>query len=93
MANRFILNETSYFGPGSISVIPDEVAARGFKKAFVVTDKSLMQFKVATKVLKVLDDEYVCLDMNTNISPCVVKPETGDEYYYLILPVRLFSGN
>ena len=56
MANRFILNETSYFGPGSISVIPDEVAARGFKKAFVVTDKSLMQFKVATKVLKVLDD-------------------------------------
>ena len=73
MANRFILNETSYLGPGSISVIPDEVATRGFKKAFVVTDKSLMQFKVATKVLKVLDDEYVCLDMNTNISPCVVK--------------------
>lgn len=49
--------------------------------------------KYFSDVLKVLDDEYVCLDMNTNISPCVVKPETGDEYYYLILPVRLFSGN
>ena len=49
--------------------------------------------KYFSDVLKVLDDEYVCLDMNTNISPCVVKPETGDEYYYLILPVRLFAGN
>ena len=49
--------------------------------------------KYFSDVLKVLDDEYVCLDMNTNISPCVVKPETGDAYYYLILPVRLFAGN
>ena len=69
MANRFILNETSYFGPGSISVIPDEVAARGFKKAFVVTDKSLMQFKVATKVLKVLDDAKIAYAVFDDVKP------------------------
>ena len=44
MVNRFILNETSYFGAGAISVIPDEVKNRGFKKVLVVTDKSLMKF-------------------------------------------------
>lgn len=69
MANRFILNETSYFGSGSISVIPDEVAARGFKKAFVVTDKSLMEFKVATKVLKVLDDAKIAYAVFDDVKP------------------------
>lgn len=69
MANRFILNETSYFGPNSISVIPDEVAARGFKKAFVVTDKSLMEFKVATKVLKVLDDAKIAYAVFDDVKP------------------------
>lgn len=69
MANRFILNETSYFGQGSISVIPDEVAARGFKKAFVVTDKSLMEFKVATKVLKVLDDAKIAYAVFDDVKP------------------------
>ena len=29
MAYRMILNETSYFGPGSISCIVDEVKKRG----------------------------------------------------------------
>ena len=69
MANRFILNETSYLGPGSISVIPDEVATRGFKKAFVVTDKSLMQFKVATKGLKVLDDAKIAYAVFDDVKP------------------------
>lgn len=41
-------------------------------------------------VLKVLDDEYITLETNTSTSPCVVIPENGNKYYYLILPVRLF---
>jgi DNA polymerase-3 subunit beta len=41
-------------------------------------------------VLKTLDDEEIYLDMNSNISPCVVRPVQGDKFYYLILPVRLF---
>ncbi|MFA6962634.1 MAG: lactaldehyde reductase [Opitutaceae bacterium] len=55
MANRIILNETSYFGPGSRAVLPDEIKRRGFKKAFFVTDKELIKFGVAAKVLAVLD--------------------------------------
>ena len=43
-------------------------------------------------VLKALDDNELYLDMNNNISPCVVRPINGDAFYYLILPVRLFSG-
>ena len=56
MAYRMILNETSYFGAGSISQIVDEVKKRGFKKALVVTDKDLIKFKVATKVTQLLDN-------------------------------------
>lgn len=42
MANRMILNETSYFGAGSISVIAEGVARRAFKHALLVTDKGLL---------------------------------------------------
>jgi lactaldehyde reductase len=55
MAHRIILNETSYFGPGSRSVLPDEIKRRGFAKALFVTDKELIKFGVAQKVLSVLD--------------------------------------
>lgn len=55
MAYRMILNETSYFGAGSISNVVDEVKKRGFKKALVVTDKDLIKFNVATKVTDLLD--------------------------------------
>ena len=47
--------------------------------------------KYFSDVLKTLDDEEVYLDMLNNVSPCVVKPVFGDSYYYLILPVRIFS--
>ncbi len=45
-----------------------------------------------TDVLKVLEDDSVILDMNNNISPCVVSPVQGQQYYYLVLPVRLFTA-
>ena len=47
MANRMILNETSYFGAGSISEIVTEAKKRAFKKALVVTDPDLIKFNVA----------------------------------------------
>jgi len=50
MANRIVLNETSYFGPGAISVIPEEVVVRNFSKALVVTDKDLIKFNVAQRL-------------------------------------------
>ncbi|WP_392553339.1 lactaldehyde reductase [Orbus wheelerorum] len=55
MAYRMILNETSYFGAGSICNIVDEVIKRGFKKALIVTDKELIKYNVATKVTNLLD--------------------------------------
>lgn len=55
MANRMILNETSYHGAGAIQHIVDEVISRSFKKALVVTDKDLMKFNVVEKVTALLD--------------------------------------
>ena len=55
MANRMILNETSYHGAGAIQHIVDEVKSRSFKKALVVTDKDLIKFNVVEKVTALLD--------------------------------------
>ena len=55
MANRMILNETSYFGAGSISCIVDEIKARAFQKILVVTDPDLIRFQVSTKVTNLLE--------------------------------------
>lgn len=50
---RMILNETSYFGAGCRKTIAVEAMRRGFKKAFFVTDKDLIRFKVADKIIEV----------------------------------------
>ena len=50
MANRFVLNETSYHGQGAIQAIAGEVNGRGFKKCFVCTDPDLIKFGVAKKL-------------------------------------------
>ena len=41
MAQRFILNGTSYHGKGAIKEIATEAISRGFKKAFVCSDPDL----------------------------------------------------
>ncbi len=55
MANRFVLNETSYHGKGAIAEIASEVAGRGFKKCFVCSDPDLLKFGVTQKVTAVLE--------------------------------------
>ena len=40
-------------------------------------------------VVKNIDDDCCMLSMNTNVSPCVIGPVEGDEYLYLVLPVRV----
>ncbi len=55
MANRFILNETSYFGAGARENLVPELKARGLSKILLVTDKDLLKFDVATKVTACLD--------------------------------------
>ena len=67
--NRMILNETSYFGKGAIQEVANEAKKRGFKKALVVTDKDLLKFKVATKVIAVLEEAGLAYDVYDGIVP------------------------
>ncbi|MBO5913548.1 MAG: lactaldehyde reductase, partial [Clostridia bacterium] len=69
MANRFVLNETSYHGAGAINAIADEVIARGFKKAFVCSDPDLIKFGVTKKVTDVLDNAKIAYEIYSNIKP------------------------
>ena len=62
-AKRFILNETSYHGSGSINEIVTEVKARNFKKALVVTDADLVKFKVVEKVTTLLDTNNLSFEI------------------------------
>lgn len=79
MANRIVLNETSYFGAGAISVIPEESKNRGFKKAFVVTDKDLVRFNVAKKVTDVLDAAGVKYELFDDVkqNPTIANVQDG----------------
>jgi len=47
--------------------------------------------KYCINVLKNIADETVYFDMLSGISPCVVRPVQGEDYYYLIVPVRIYS--
>ena len=69
MANRIILNETSYFGAGAIREIVPEVRGRGAKKVLVVTDNALMKAQVATKVTQLLEEAGVDFEVYDKIKP------------------------
>ena len=83
MANRFILNETSYHGAGAINSIPDEVKVRAFKKAFVCSDPDLIKFGVTKKVTDVLDKAGLAYEIYSNIkpNPTVENVQTGVEAF------------
>ena len=69
MANRFILNETSYHGYGAIQNIVPEAKARGYKKALVCSDPDLVKFNVTQKVTSLLDEAGVDYELFTDIKP------------------------
>ena len=69
MINRFVLNEVSYFGPGAREVLPQEIKRLGLHKAFVSTDKDLIKFGVADKVLSVLDKAGIPYTVFSDIKP------------------------
>jgi DNA polymerase-3 subunit beta len=45
--------------------------------------------KYLLDVLRVIKDEEILLDFISSLSPCVVKPLEGNQYLYLVLPVRV----
>lgn len=69
MANRFVLNETSYHGSGAIQEIAPEIKGRGFKKCFVCSDPDLLKFGVTKKVTDVLDGAGIPYDIYSEIKP------------------------
>ncbi|MBP2097670.1 lactaldehyde reductase [Enterococcus rivorum] len=69
MVNRMILNETSYFGKGAIKEIVSEFKQRNFQKALVITDKELIKFGVATKVISLLDTAKISYEVYDGIVP------------------------
>lgn len=69
MANRIILNETSYFGWGSREVIIDEIKRRKFKHALVVTDETLLKVGVADKVISILDENEIKYELFSDVKP------------------------
>lgn len=79
MANRFVLNETSYHGPGAIQEIAGEVKGRGFKKCFVCSDPDLIKFNVTKKVTDVLENAGIDYESYSKIkaNPTVKNVQTG----------------
>lgn len=69
MVNRFILNGTSYFGPGARHMLPEVVKNMGFKKVLVVTDKSLVKFGVADKVTDDLKAAGIPFEIFDDVKP------------------------
>lgn len=79
MANRIVLNETSYHGAGAIREILTEVKARGFQKAFLCSDPDLIRFQVTKKVTDLLDEANLAYEVYSNIkaNPTIENIQTG----------------
>ena len=69
MANRIMLNETSYHGSGAIQEIATEAKAHGFKKALVCSDPDLIKFQVTAKVTDILDKNGLEYELYSEIKP------------------------
>ena len=79
MANRFVLNETSYHGAGAIQEIATEALGRGFSKALICSDPDLIKFGVTAKVTEVVDKAGLAYDIYSNIkaNPTIENVQLG----------------
>ncbi|MGN1012642.1 MAG: lactaldehyde reductase [Clostridia bacterium] len=78
MTTKFVLNETSYFGKGAREVLVDEIKNRGYKKVFVVTDKSLFEVGVTTKVTQLLEKANIEFEVFSDVKPNPTKKNVWD---------------
>ena len=83
MANRIMLNQTSYHGAGAIQEIANEVKAHGFKKAFVCSDPDLVKFKVTAKVTDILTANGLDYELYSDIkaNPTIQNVQHGVEAF------------
>ncbi len=66
---KFTLNETSYFGEGARKVLPEEIKKRGYKKVLVVTDESLYNAGISTKITDLLEANNIEYTLYHDIKP------------------------
>ena len=83
MANRIVLNETSYHGSGAIKEIVTEVKGRGLRKAFLCSDPDLIKFGVTGKVTAILDEAGLEYEVYSNIkaNPTIENVQLGVSAY------------
>lgn len=83
MANRIVLNETSYHGSGAVQEIPGEVKRRGFQKAFLASDPDLIKFNVTSKITKILEENGMDYEIYSDIkpNPTIENVQTGVEAF------------
>ena len=83
MANRIMLNQTSYHGAGAIQKIANEAKAHGFKKAFVCSDPDLVKFKVTAKVTDILTANGLDYELYSDIkaNPTIQNVQHGVEAF------------
>ncbi|MFR8317635.1 MAG: lactaldehyde reductase [Catenibacillus sp.] len=83
MANRIMLNQTSYHGSGAIAEIAAEAKSAGFKKAFVCSDPDLIKFQITKKVTDILDQDHLAYEVYSDIkaNPTIENVQHGVEAF------------
>ena len=69
MANRIVLNETSYFGWNARENLVPEIKRRKFERVLIVTDETLMSCDVAKKVIDCLDESQIDYQIFDKVKP------------------------
>ena len=86
---KFVLNETSYFGNGAREVLAEEITKRGFKKVFLVSDKSLVEAGVAAKVETELKKANIEYTLYSEIKPNPTIKNVLKDFKASLMPVEL----
>ncbi|MBQ4505051.1 MAG: lactaldehyde reductase [Firmicutes bacterium] len=83
MANRIMLNQTSYHGYGAIAEIANVVKANNFKKAFVCCGPNLRKRGTAAKITDLLDAEGIPYEIFSEIkaNPTIENVQAGVEAF------------
>ena len=78
--DRLIINSNSEIGTAHEEV---PITMEGREMVIAFNARYFMD------ILKGVSGEEVCIDFTTNVSPCVFRPQEGNNFTYLLLPVRI----
>ena len=49
----------------------------------------ILMILILMEYLKITNEDFININLNSPIDPCVITPVTGNEYLYLVLPIRI----